>query len=325
MMTAHETNYRGTETQRFSSKVIPLVTLCLCVFVVRFTGASQGAATGAPTTTELQNATFAGFGQPKGAITLSGGRWEGADDNRQGSARLRITLVPGFRITGDLDGDGREEAGVLLGHSSGGSGERVYLAIVGRMSGRLQNMATTLVGDRVQIRDGRIASRAVSLDVVHAGPKDALCCPGDLLTRRWTLSKGTLMEQPPASGGRLSLDALAGTTWTLRSWRPNEPFNSSAAVTLRVQDGTFTGSAGCNTYRASVTPGAGPGEIKVGAAIATRMACPEPAMSVETRYLRALQAVTRFGFAAGQLALTYQQDVTFGTLLFERTMGDGRK
>ena len=133
------------------------------------------------------------------------------------------------------------------------------------------------------------------------------------------------MEQPPTSGGRLSLDVLTGTSWTLRSWRSNEPFLNGATVTLRVQNSTFTGSAGCNTYRAGVSPGAGPGELTVGSAIATRMACPEPAMSVETRYLRALQAVNRFGFAAGQLALTYQQDGTFGTLLFERSTGDARK
>ena len=66
----HEPNHRDTETQRSLSQGILLMTLCLCVSVVRFTGASQGAATGAPAMAEMQNATFAGFGQPKGAITF---------------------------------------------------------------------------------------------------------------------------------------------------------------------------------------------------------------------------------------------------------------
>jgi heat shock protein HslJ len=48
------------------------------------------------------------------------------------------------------------------------------------------------------------------------------------------------------------------------------------------------------------------------------MACPEAVMRVEQRYLAALAGVSRFGFLAGRLALTWSADGAMHTLLFER-------
>jgi heat shock protein HslJ len=49
------------------------------------------------------------------------------------------------------------------------------------------------------------------------------------------------------------------------------------------------------------------------------MMCPEPAMTVETRFLRQLGGVTQMRFMAGQLALPYaNSDQTFGVMLFDR-------
>ena len=53
--------------------------------------------------------------------------------------------------TGDLTGDGIDEAVVALAHSAGGSGVFIYLAIVRDDSGNPDNTATISLGDRVRV------------------------------------------------------------------------------------------------------------------------------------------------------------------------------
>jgi heat shock protein HslJ len=116
--------------------------------------------------------------------------------------------------------------------------------------------------------------------------------------------------------GRLSPDALAGTEWVLRRWAWQEPAPGEPAVTLRFADGRFAGSAGCNSYTASVQAGKQPGDISLGPAAATRKTCPEPTMGIESRFLSALGAVEQFSFRDGRLVLTYRPENK--GLLFER-------
>jgi hypothetical protein len=42
----------------------------------------------------------------------------------------------------------------------------------------------------------------------------------------------------------------------------------------------------------------------------------QPASGVESRFLQRLQGVKKFGFMAGQLALSYEKDGAYGTMLF---------
>ena len=177
-------------------------------------------------------------------VTLKNGQWE----DRAG--RIRVTFVRDFLVTGDLNADGIAEAAVLIAESGGGTGENIYLALVERAGTRLRNIATTLVGDRVQIRNGRTSGNMVILDVAQAGAADPLCCPGELATRAWRREGSALREEPAIATGRLSPSILAAETWTLRNWDLDTPSDSVPPITLRVQNGVVTGFAGCNTYRA---------------------------------------------------------------------------
>jgi heat shock protein HslJ len=49
----------------------------------------------------------------------------------------------------------------------------------------------------------------------------------------------------------------------------------------------------------------------------TRMACPDPAGAVETRFLQQLEGVNNLGFLAGQLMLSYEKDGAGGVMLFD--------
>jgi hypothetical protein len=216
-----------------------------------------------------------------------------------------------------LDADGADEAVVLLSESGGGTGHWDYVAVVDRQAGELLNVATALLGDRVQVRDARIEDGRILLDLVQAGSQDAMCCPGELVTRGWHLRPGGLEEFVTSSkSGRLSLATLGAGEWVLRRWSWDEAAAASPAVTLA--SGMASSWAVRRRYFAPATDGEMPGDASVGPAGATRMSCADAAMQVEERFLKQLAAVKKYGFVAGQLALSYQLGDTMGVMLFER-------
>jgi heat shock protein HslJ len=273
----------------------------------------------APTLQELKNATYQGVVEAGKPFTLAGGKWAGEPFEPGAASAPSVTYVRDFRLAGDLDGDGAEEAVALLAANAGGTGETSYLAVVGRPGGTVTNVATAMIGDRVQVRDAKTDGRRIVLDVVQGGDGDAGCCPGDLVTRTWELEAGVLKESTPVKTGRLSLDTLAGPEWVLKSWTWDEAAPATPEVTLKLDGARLAGSAGCNNYFAGVKAGASPGDLEVGPAGSTRKMCPDAEMVVEQRFLAQLAGVNRMRFVAGQLALSYQKpDKTSGVMLFER-------
>jgi heat shock protein HslJ len=287
--------------------------------------ADQAAGSEPPTLEELRNATYEGLEAPGGACSLVDGIWEGEPYVEHGSSRARVIFAGDLRLLGDLDGDGADEAVVVLAESTGGSGVVSYLAAVARGDdGGVDNIATVALGDRVQIRQARIQGGRVVVDAVRAGPEDAACCPGELVRWGWTLTDTGFEQVVSETTGRLSLEALAGSEWVLRRFDLDEPAPAEPEVTLRYQDGRLDGTSGCNRYAAPVTPGDMPGDISVGVTMGTRMACPEPAASVEDRFLAQFGDVSTFGFMLGELALTYRTDDHIGVMLLEpRSRSDG--
>src|SRR5213592_3967018 len=85
--------------------------------------APASAAAPAPTFEELMNLKYSGLGSA-GAVKLVDGRYENPRKHRS------VTFVRDFRITGDLNGDGRDDALVLLAVSQGGSGTYNCIAVV---------------------------------------------------------------------------------------------------------------------------------------------------------------------------------------------------
>ena len=130
----------------------------------------------------------------------------------------------------------------------------------------------------------------------------------------------------PAPAGPRAADAvpgtlrdLAGKEWVLRAWDANEAAPRDPKVTLAYKDDRFMGRSGCNQYFAGVTPGAEAGQVAVGVVGATRMACAQPIMAVESRFHEQLGKVTRFALGDGKLSLVYAKaDASDGTMTFER-------
>lgn len=75
----------------------------------------------------------------------------------------------------------------------------------------------------------------------------------------------------------------------------------------------MAGFGGCNRYTGQVHDTA-PGAISIGPVAATKMACPPPAMEVESRYFAILSPVTQYRVAGSRLVLSGPS----GELAFER-------
>lgn len=249
-------------------------------------------------------------------VTLANGRWEGKPFVQGGAARPVVGLVENFTFPGDLDGDGNDEIVVFLWENSGGSGTNIYLAIVGLRDGKNVNLTTARLGDRVQLRGGRIHNARIVLDVVQQGAEDAACCPSQLARRSWILAAGELQEEPVITGGTLSLAELAGEEWLLTELQTGKPVPAGMKTTLMLDADRISGASSCNRYFASVSPGKIPGDMTISGTGSTRMACPPALMNFESDFLDALSKVTRYGFLNGQLAFTWQQDGQAYTMLF---------
>jgi heat shock protein HslJ len=277
-------------------------------------------AASAPTLKELKSASYSGIEGLKGSVKLVDGRWKGRPYKKGSASRPVVNLVGDLRVTGDVDGDGTEEAVVFLNYAPGGTGQLLHLAVVGRRNGKVQNVATTLIGDRVQIRDVRIEQNRIFVAVVRAGLKDAMCCPGEVTTLGWTVGAGGKLSSFMAADKpeRLTLETIGNTEWILRSWDFKEPAPIEPRITLLFKDERFTGSSGCNNYFAPAKEGAMPGDLEVGAAATTRKSCPDREMAVERRFLDQLARVKKFSFQATRLALSWEKQGVWKTMLFEK-------
>ena len=271
---------------------------------------------GPPSMDEIASATISGiYDEP---IQLKDGQYEGAPFEPQGASFPKVGLLEDILLISDLDGDGVDEAIAMLWENSGGSGTYSYIAALGREGSEIVNIATTEIGDRVQLRDARISGNRIELDVVQAGPEDAGCCPGEMATLAWTLDGDSL--NPVESGvetARLSLDALAGPEWVLNRFDRNDPAPDEPEITVLFEEDRIAGGSGCNRYMGSITAGDMPGDLTIGLLAGTMMACPPEIMELEDRYRGQLEKVHTFGFLNGKLALTYEKDDgNAGVLLF---------
>jgi hypothetical protein len=124
-------------------------------------------------------------GTEYGSVTLSDGVWEGEPWVEGGASRPRVGLARDFLRYGDVDGDGADEALVIVWQSSGGSGTFNYIALIDEVDGAWRNIATTALGDRVKVTDASIGPKGVQVNVIEHDEDDPACCPTRAATRRY--------------------------------------------------------------------------------------------------------------------------------------------
>jgi hypothetical protein len=197
-------------TLRFLSKGLSIGVALLLVAAIPITGCVETTApasptarseTTAPLTVEaLKNAVYSGiFEEP---VKLTDGQYEGPPFVEGGASRPTLTFTDVYTF-GDLDGDGVEDAAVVLVASTGGSGDFYYLAAVLNRDGSPDNVATQLLGDRPRVDSAAINGAEITVDALTHGPDDPLCCPTQQTTLVYRYEGEQLMkvsEETPTSG-----------------------------------------------------------------------------------------------------------------------------
>ncbi|MCU7835310.1 MAG: META domain-containing protein [gamma proteobacterium symbiont of Taylorina sp.] len=288
-----------------------LFSMYLLVLNILFSCTSQAE----PLSVNVANMTFHGIYDNQ-AVVLKNGEWSGTPFVKGGASRSRVGLINNFTFSGDLSGDGIEERVVFLWESSGGSGNRVYIAVLASHDGQIINQATYLLGDRVQLQKGSVKDGIIELNVIQAGKDDAACCPTNTILRSWSLSNNQLIENKALFLGILSLSDLENTLWLLSHMSRDEKIPKNINISMNINAGKVSGRSACNRYFAGIKTGEMSGDIVIGQPAGTRMACPDDIMKLENHYLDALSKVIKYSFLNGQLALTWKDKEVIHTMLF---------
>ena len=136
----------------------------------------------------LANAVYLDGLQTGETVQLTDGQYTDTEEY------LHMELL-NLRAYGDLDGDGVDDAAVLLATNTGGSGVFVDLAVVLDRGGRPQETARFFLGDRVKPERMTINSGLIELALVVHGPDDALCCPTEHVVWRFRLVGSDLVRE----------------------------------------------------------------------------------------------------------------------------------
>jgi hypothetical protein len=174
----------------FREVLVPAALVALALASVVLAGC--GAKTAAPLTEQqLENAQYQGiYSEP---VQLTDGKYEGPPFVEGGASRPTVTYL-GIYATGDLNGDGSVDAVDVVAESSGGSGTFIYLAAFLNQGGKPDNVATTSLGDRVQVKSLSIAGGEITVAGLTFGPNDPMCCPSQEFTTKFKLQGSQLVE-----------------------------------------------------------------------------------------------------------------------------------
>ncbi len=255
-------------------------------------------------------------------MTLRNGKWVGEPEPGF-TARPEMSLSRDIFLVGDVEGDGNEEAVVLLTECCEGTGIFSHLVVMGSRAEKPFQLGSAFIGDRVDIRSARFENGAIILDVVQAEPHEGFSYPTQLATRHWVFREGKLEETASKVTGRLTLAEIEGVDWMLErlSWDDDE--RTASNVTLSFKAGRVAGSTSCDPYSGNYVAGERVGLIEINQpAFSTRRTCPDFDRTVEHRYVEALKHVSGWSFVDGQLVLTARLQTVSEGLVFRRPAGE---
>jgi len=125
----------------------------------------------------LRNATydlFAFTGTPR-TVTLVNGSYESSSD--PAAVDYLSVSMSDLVAFGDLNYDSINDAAVILGINTGGSGAFIIIAAVLDIGGSPAHVASVYIGDRAINNNLAITSGEILSDILIHGVDDPLCCP----------------------------------------------------------------------------------------------------------------------------------------------------
>jgi heat shock protein HslJ len=270
----------------------------------------------------LRNATYPSEWEEGDAITLTDGRYEGEPFVEGGATRLVVTLISPFAF-GDLNGDGVDDAAVILVANPGGSGTFYSLEAVASDGGEPVHLASYPLGDRVKVRSLAIEDGQIALEMVAHGPDDPMCCPTQVVRNTYALEGGALVEvgsevigAAEEPGEVAAPPELLGRPWYWQSYLDTAGVGDISVgdpalyMVVFLPDGTYQVLADCNSGSGRYTVDGSRLTLEPGPI--TLAACgPE---SLDAQFLAKLGDVVTFVLEGGKLYLNLKMDV--GDMVF---------
>jgi hypothetical protein len=128
-------------------------------------------------------------------ITLSNGKHDEPAAPR--SAARSTTSVWGKPVGADLDGDGDQDAVVIIASEPGGSGTFYYLAVAELDGGAYRGSAAVLLGDRIAPQSVTFADGVVTVEYAERRPGEPMSTPPSVATtKRFVYRNGVLQPLP---------------------------------------------------------------------------------------------------------------------------------
>lgn len=119
----------------------------------------------------LRNATYTTPYFLKTVKLINGSYSEGS-----GSTFFSVQMLDIFAY-GDLNGDGKADAAVILAENQGGSGVFESVVAVLNQGGAPHQISSVQLGDREIIKSADISRAVIHLNMMVHGPNDPMCCP----------------------------------------------------------------------------------------------------------------------------------------------------
>ena len=168
----------------------------------------------------------------------------------------------GVYAFGDMNGDGKDDAAVILAESGGGSGVFESLVVMVNQAGAPHQAGAAQLGDRVQVKSVGISAASAHLDMLVQGPNQAMCCPSQPETQSyWLIGNGLWLMRLSTTVGDterviiVDLPAIWSTVsnpFTIEGSVSIVPFENTLAYRLYKIDGTKV-----NESTLTVTPTTG--------------------------------------------------------------------
>jgi len=128
-------------------------------------------------------------------VSLAKGRSE--KEAAPAAAMRVVTTLIEEPVSGDLNGDGVEDAAVWLLQQSGGTGSFLYVAVALNIEGRYVGTNAVFVGDRIVPQAMHIRNGVLSVTYADRHRDEPMAArPSVSVTRNLTVSSGVLVEVP---------------------------------------------------------------------------------------------------------------------------------
>lgn len=168
--------------------------------------------------------------EPTRTVKLTDGAFESNSD-RASTDYVRVNM--GQQVAyGDLNGDGAQDAAIILGEGYGGTGDFVSVAAILNQNGQPVFAASAGVDDRPMVNSLSIQNGEILLDAVIHGPNDPGCCPAQPVTETFRLWDNKLVQTQRTSKTPGGAERIIKIDSPAAGSEVSGPFTINGSVTI---------------------------------------------------------------------------------------------